>query len=138
AAPVPVNFVEAGVTKSGPASAIAGNNITYHLSISGPSSSDFPAYDVTLTDTLPAGLSFVSLTQTGGPTYSCTTGQTISCTRSIPITTPATFDLVAKVTAASGSIVNTATASAQSFDPISANNSASVTTAIVAAPVPTL
>ncbi|HWS72492.1 MAG TPA: IPTL-CTERM sorting domain-containing protein [Thermoanaerobaculia bacterium] len=138
AGPVAFNYADASVTKSGPASANAGSDVTYHLAVSGSGSTDSPSMMVTLTDTLPSELSFVSLTQTGGPTFACTTGQTVSCSRGVPFNGTGTFDLVARINAAGGTISNTASVAMTGLDPISANNSATAVTAIIPAPVPTL
>src|SRR5438128_2704111 len=55
---------------------IAGNNLTYTLSVSnaGPSN----AASLSVTDTLPAGTSFVSASGTG---WTCTGTATVTCTR---------------------------------------------------------
>src|SRR5439155_22675762 len=77
-----VSSADIGVTKSGPATAIAGGpayNYVVTLSNSGPDAGT----DVSFSDTLPPGLTFVSLTQDTGPAESCNTGGTISCTISL-------------------------------------------------------
>lgn len=64
-------LADVGVSKVGPAHVLANSDITYQLSTQngGPDA----ATNVTWTDALPADLSFVSLTQTGGATIGCTT-----------------------------------------------------------------
>ena len=54
-----------------PTTVIAGNNLTYTLSITNGGPSD--AQTVGLSDPLPAGTTFVSLTQDTGPAFTCTT-----------------------------------------------------------------
>src|SRR5439155_982812 len=70
------------VTKTGPASVTAGTNVTYTITFNNAGPSD--AQNVTLSDALPAGTTFVSEAQTSGPAFTCvnppagTTG-TVSC-----------------------------------------------------------
>src|SRR5207247_1482849 len=68
---------DVSITKSAPATATAGNNISYTIAVAnaGPSN----AANVAWTDVLPANTTFVSLTQNTGPTFTCTTGATVSC-----------------------------------------------------------
>jgi uncharacterized repeat protein (TIGR01451 family) len=137
--PLDINYADVTVTKSGPASVQSGTDVTYTITIAAPGAvQSATSQSVTLTDTLPSSLSFVSLTQTGGPTYICTTGQTISCTNGVPIAQTATFSLVAHVNATSGTIANTASGSTTTFDPDTTNNSATSTTTVTPAAVPTL
>src|SRR5262249_50140719 len=60
----PANSADMAVTNSGPSSVTAGTNATYTITLTnnGPSA----AQSVVLTDTLPAGSVFGSMTQTGG------------------------------------------------------------------------
>jgi uncharacterized repeat protein (TIGR01451 family) len=90
------------------------------------------ATGVTLTDTLPAGVSLISVTTSVGScsaaagTVTCSLGALVSgriATVTIRITTPSI----------PGSIVNTAGIAAQQADPDLANNSASLTTAVLGA-----
>ena len=60
---------ELSVIKTGPATAIAGSNITYTIALSNNGPQD--AQSVVLTDNLPPFSTFVSLTSPGG--FSCTT-----------------------------------------------------------------
>ena len=67
-----VSSVDVGVTKSGPATAIAGGptfDYVITLSNGGPDA----ATDATFTDNLPAGMNFVSLMQNTGPAANCNT-----------------------------------------------------------------
>jgi uncharacterized repeat protein (TIGR01451 family) len=135
--PLVIDYADVAVTKTAPASVQSGTNLTYTITIdaSGGGEASTPK-TVTLTDTLPASLSFISLTQNSGFAYACTTGQTITCTHSAP-TSAASFTLVAHVNATSGSITNTASGSSTLFDPDTTNNSSSATTTVTPA-VPTL
>ncbi|HEX9636809.1 MAG TPA: DUF11 domain-containing protein [Acidobacteriota bacterium] len=105
-----------------------GANLTYTIEVSnaGPSN----ATSVTLTDLVPAGTSFVSMTPPGG--WMCP-NMTVTCTNpDVAVGGPYTFTMVVQVTASSGTIMNTATV-ASADDGNAANNSASEDTAVVAA-----
>jgi uncharacterized repeat protein (TIGR01451 family) len=113
----------------------AGSNITYSQIVTnnGPSAAD----NATLTETIPANTTFVSITAPSG--WSCATpsvGGTgnISCTNvTLAGSTAATFSLVVKVAAgtASGTVItDTATASSSTSDPNSANNTATASTVV--------
>jgi uncharacterized repeat protein (TIGR01451 family) len=128
---------DVSVVKNGPAGAGAGTNVTYTVIVAnnGPST----AANVTLSDTLPAGTTFVSATQNSGPAFSCVTPAagatgTITCTRaSFAAASSATFTFVFAVSPAltvGTNIVNTSTVATTTGDPNSANDSSS-TTAIV-------
>jgi uncharacterized repeat protein (TIGR01451 family) len=127
------------VTKTGPASVSAGGSVSYGIGLAnnGPD----PAPSTTLTDALPAGTTFVSLAQTSGPAFTCTTpavgaAGTVSC--SIATLAPgasAAFTLVAQAGSgtAGTTIANTASGSSAETDPNPANNSATASTPSVAA-----
>jgi uncharacterized repeat protein (TIGR01451 family) len=106
-------------------------NLTYHLTVtntgvaSGPSTTS----GVTVTDTLPAGVTFVSATPSVG---SCSGTTTITCALGIfPGGATATIDIVVNVTAAPNStLTNRATVSAVTSDPDASDNTATTTTAV--------
>lgn len=120
-------------TKTGPAGPVnAGAQITYTIAArnDGPST----ATTVRLTDAIPVGTTFVSVTPTGSPLGSCAQdGGSVVCT--IAALGPGQT-LSASVVLAVGSgfsaatLGNTAVASSAVTDPNPANNSASVTTTI--------
>src|ERR1700731_4165936 len=93
------------VSKTGPNGATANSDVTYTIEVTnfGPDDSD----TATLYDPLPAGTTFVSMTQNSGPTWSCTN----------PGAAPGTF------------INNTATVSTAT-DPNDENNSGTATTVV--------
>ena len=114
----------------------AGNNLTYAITVTnaGPSAATTAA----LTDTLPTGTTFVSLSAPAG--WSCTTpavGGTgaINCTNPSMAVTSANFTLTVNVDATllAGTVLsNTAAASSATTDPNSSNNSDTETTTVVA------
>jgi uncharacterized repeat protein (TIGR01451 family) len=101
---------------------LSGANVTYTLLVTnlGPAS----ATNVSLTDTLPAGLSLVSATTTVG---TCA-GTTCTLGTLAPSAT-ATVTIVATATT-TGLHVNTATVTAAEVDPAPANNTASESTTV--------
>jgi uncharacterized repeat protein (TIGR01451 family) len=112
-----------------------GGTITYTQTITnnGPDA----ATSVSFSQTLPAGVTFQSVTTPAG--WSCATpsvGGTgvVNCTiASLANGGNASFTLIVNVTAASGTITDTVTASSSTFDPTLGNNSAQAVTTIVAA-----
>lgn len=128
------------VSKMGPTSVRAGFDIVYTLTVTNVG--DATAMSVNLTDTLPAGTTYVSLSspQTGGFTSftSPPVGQPGTVTISAPSVAAgatAIFDLTVALdsnTAAGTVISNTASVTTSSADPNSTNNS-STTMAQVAA-----
>jgi uncharacterized repeat protein (TIGR01451 family) len=108
--------VDVSISKTGsPGSVVAGNNVTYTITATNPSAT-FESSDIQLTDTLPFGTTFQSLTVPAGA--SCTqptvngTGTVTCAINSLPAGGSSTFTLVLKVTSAPpGSLSNTASAS---------------------------
>jgi large repetitive protein len=98
--------------------AATGSTITYTITVTngGPS----PAANVAVTDTLPAGLQFVSATPSQG---SCSGTTTVTCALgTINNGANATITLAALVTATGGTIANTANVTTGTSDPASGNN----------------
>jgi uncharacterized repeat protein (TIGR01451 family) len=124
---------DVSITKTAPATAVAGNNITYGITVtnSGPSN----ATNVAWADTLPANTTFVSETQTTGPTFTCTTGATINCSiATLTAGGSATFNIVVQVSpsAPSSTINNTATVASTTADANGNNNSSTASTTVSA------
>ena len=121
------------VTKDGPGTISAGSDITYTVTVTNNGPSD--AANVSLTDTLPADTTFVSISQDSGPAFSCGgTGPVICTIDPLPAGETATFTIVLHVSpsAASGSsIVNTADVSTTTSDPNSGNDSSTSTATVV-------
>jgi uncharacterized repeat protein (TIGR01451 family) len=119
------------VTKTdSPDPVTAGTDLTYTITATnnGPSSS---GGDVTVTDTVPAGTTFVSATPSQG---SCSGTGTVTCDLG-PIANgaSATITVVVHLDAATqdaSAISNTASVSAPADDPTSENNSATADTAV--------
>ncbi|HEX7830959.1 MAG TPA: hypothetical protein VF787_14985 [Thermoanaerobaculia bacterium] len=125
-----VASADLSITKNGPATITAGNDITYTITLTNLGVSTADA--VTLSDTLPAGTTFVSQTQNSGPALDCTTppvGGTGAITCTVPTLAPgdtATLTFVFNVSsaaAAGGTISNTATVTSTTSDPSTGNNS---------------
>ncbi|HEX7334871.1 MAG TPA: PxKF domain-containing protein [Pyrinomonadaceae bacterium] len=100
----------------------SGQNLTFAVAVTnkGPN----PAENVTFSDAEPGNASFVSVTQTSGPAFSCTGSNPVVCTRGTT-TSPlflnpgetAVFELVYTANGANGSsITNAATVESETFD----------------------
>ncbi|MFN2511680.1 MAG: Calx-beta domain-containing protein [Pyrinomonadaceae bacterium] len=119
------------ITKSdSPDPVTVGNNLTYGLTASNNGPAD--ATGVTITDTLPTGVTFVSASATQGPcshssgTVTCTIGN---------LANNATSTVTIVVTPiAAGNIMNTASVTGNEADPNSANNTTTQGTTVAAAP----
>jgi uncharacterized repeat protein (TIGR01451 family) len=108
--------------------ATIGNNITYTLTVSnaGPAA----ASNVVLTDTLPAGVTFVSAIASQG---SCSGTTTVTCNLgTINAPASATVTIVATVNS-TGTLANSASVTATETDPNPADNSATLNSQAVAA-----
>ena len=124
------------VTKTADADqAPAGSDVTYTITVydNGPDNAD----NATLTDTLPSGTTFVSLSSPAG--WTCSTpnvgsGGTVICTYpSLPVTGGDIFTLVVNIpsnTSPGTTFTNKATVSSTTFDPSDENNEASAATTV--------
>ena len=127
------------VSKTGPSTSGADTDVTFTITAGNEGPDTGP---ISLTDTLPGTMTFVSITQTSGPSFPCPTqptpgsGGTIDCSATLASGESATFSLVAHIppgTAQGTTFTNTATVSGNGFDPNSENNSASTS---VTVPIP--
>lgn len=118
------------IIKTGPASVTAGGALTYTLAVTnnGPST----AASVSVSDTLPSGVSNVSAAGTG---WACTvTGLSVSCTQtSLAVGAAQAITITGTAPAASGQINNTATiSSSATHDPNGGNNTSTALTTVIA------
>ena len=106
---------------------LTGGTLTYTLTVS--NAGPVAAGPTTVTDTLPAGVSFVSATGTG---WTCvqSTGVVECDTAVMPVGTAADITVTVTVTATSGTLTNTAEVSSFLTDPNLANNSATTVTTV--------
>ncbi|QPH39300.1 DUF11 domain-containing protein [Pedobacter endophyticus] len=104
-----------------------GSNVIFTITITntGPSN----ATGVKVNDLLPTGYAFVSATEPAGTSYNSTSGEWLIGNLADDANSVLTITATVK---ASGNYANTATVSANEYDPIAANNSASVTLTPVA------
>lgn len=110
------------VVKTGPASAVAGGQVSYTITITnnGPDA----AIAATLDDPTPAGLTFVSASPPCAGGFPCALGDLAAGAN---VVVDATFAVAANAT---GSVVNTASVGASTPDPDPSDNESSVTTPI--------
>ncbi len=119
--------VDLSITKSHSGNFSIGSNASYTLHVANASGVQQVDYLTTVSDTLPAGLTYVSATGSG---WNCSAaGQVVTCTHAAPLASGSAFaDIaltVAVGNAAYPSISNTATVNtAGSNDYINSNNSA--------------
>ncbi len=102
-----------------------GNTVTYVLTVNnlGPD----VATNVRVTDTLPAGMSFVSATPSQG---SCTGTSTVTCSLGL-INNPGSATVTIRVAPSTiGTKTNSASVTRFETDPVNGNNTASVTTTV--------
>ena len=102
------------------------SNLTYTIQIQDLGLSN--TADGTLTDTLPAGTTFVSASSTQG---TCSGTTTVTCTLGA-ITRGTTITVAVTLTTAAtpGTLTNTASVSSSTTDPVAANNSAAILTVV--------
>jgi uncharacterized repeat protein (TIGR01451 family) len=127
---VAANF-DLSVTKAdAPDPVLVNNNLTYTITVANGGPDVAPA--VTLTDTLPLGLSFVSATPSNAPAGSCSGTTTVTCNLgAINSGANVTVTIVVTVTGAAVSpLSNTASASGTGNDTNTANNSDTSSTVI--------
>ncbi|HEY8746695.1 MAG TPA: DUF11 domain-containing protein [Tepidisphaeraceae bacterium] len=135
----PANSADLAVTNTGPSSVTAGTNATYTITLTnnGPNA----AQGVVLSDLLPAGSTFVSMTQTTGTdafTFAQSGGTvTQSANADIASGSSDTFSLIVSAPdslAVGANFSDTASVSSTTADSNSTNNSATVTGSIADPP----
>ncbi len=115
--------VDLGITKSHTGVAVAGQNLAFTLTVTNHGESDSPG-PVTVTDTLPTGMSYVSGTGSG---WSCgANGQDVTCTHAAGLAAGATAPITLTVALASdagpATLTNSANVTGTAPDPNPANN----------------
>jgi uncharacterized repeat protein (TIGR01451 family) len=125
--------VDLAVTKTHAGNFIAGQQGVYTINVSNAATAEREDNIVTVTDTLPAGLSYASATGTG---WTCAAvGQVVTCTHAPTLDPGASFPaitLTVNVLGSAGtSVINTVTVSSPSYDPAQPNNSATDTATII-------
>jgi uncharacterized repeat protein (TIGR01451 family) len=130
-----VPSADMGIVKTGPVAAVAGQDITYTISVTnaGPNLATLPGF----ADPLPAGTTFVAVT--GPPEWICDTPNvgdngTVSCfeltTGCFKGSADFTITVHIPVCFGNGDITNTAFAGSSTSDPNSANDSSSAITTV--------
>jgi uncharacterized repeat protein (TIGR01451 family) len=123
------------ISNSAPAVTLSGSAVTYTITVfnNGPDT----AFNVAITDAIPAGTTFVSVASSSGSCTAPPVGGTGTVTCTVPSVGMNSGDtvvetLVVNVTATSGSsILDTATVSSSTFDPKTADNSATASTSVM-------
>jgi uncharacterized repeat protein (TIGR01451 family) len=132
-AAAPAGSADLGITKvDNPDPVTVGSTLTYTIQVQsfGPDA----ATDVTVTDSLPKGVDFVSATTTAGQCarkgrkVTCALGTLLAPT--VNYSGPPTVTLIV-IPRQLGTIVNTASVKGDRKDPVAANNKASATTLVV-------
>jgi aldose sugar dehydrogenase len=110
-----------------PNPAVVGINVSYRIAVgnAGPAA----ASNVTVTDDLPAGMTFVSATPTQG---SCSGVQNVNCALGSLAASATAFVTVVATPTSTGTINNTASVAASETDPDASDNSA--TTSVLVGP----
>lgn len=122
---VPTSDLE--FAKAGPATVVSGNDITW--SITGDNLGPDAATNVTVSDTLPAGVTFVSATGNG---WACgNAANVVTCTRaSLGVGAAPPISIVATAPTGPATLTNTCTASASENDSTPADSACTTTTVV--------
>jgi uncharacterized repeat protein (TIGR01451 family) len=125
--------VDLAITKTHAGNFVSGGTGTYAITVSNAAGMEREDNTVTVTDTLPAGLTYNSATGAG---WSCgAVGQVVTCTHPATLDAGASFpvlNLVVNVAeSAAASVTNSVTVSTPSYELVTSNNTATdVTTTI--------
>ncbi len=129
----PSNDSDLAIVKTGPATAIRGQNITYSLTVTNNGTSANPT-TYTVTDPVPSGMTFVP---TGSSANCSLQGANVVCTGSLgfgpgPQSTQLSlvFNLTTLASCTQTTATNTVTVTGSNPDPVSTNNSSTATTTV--------
>jgi uncharacterized repeat protein (TIGR01451 family) len=125
--------VDLGVTLSHTGTFVSGGTGTYTITVSNAASMEREDNTVTVTDTLPAGLTYNSSSGTG---WTCSAaGQVVTCTHAPTINPGASLPALSLVVnvaqAAAASVTNSVTVSTPSYELVTTNNTATDVTATI-------
>jgi uncharacterized repeat protein (TIGR01451 family) len=121
---------DVAITKTGPVNpVIVGQTLTYTITAS--NNGPVAATGVKVTDVLPAGVTFVSAAPSAG---SCSGTSTITCTIGALANGGSATITIAVTPTSVGAVTNTASISADQFDAVGGNNSATIVTTVNAPP----
>jgi uncharacterized repeat protein (TIGR01451 family) len=121
--PVPVDL--SILASDSPDAVSSGGNVTYSITVS--NSSGVAAINVVVTDTLPAGVTLVSATTSQG---ACGGTSVVTCNLGTLNVFGSAFVTIVVTTGAEGLISNTAAVTASTFDPNTADNTATSSTTV--------
>jgi uncharacterized repeat protein (TIGR01451 family) len=128
--PDDLDQVDLAITKTdSPDPVLAGASLTYTLAVANNGTA--PAFNVTVTDTLPAGVTYGTASGTG---WTCNQAAgVVTCTRpALAVGAAPDITITVTVPVVGGTLSNTATVSCPLADPVSANNSSAITTTVTA------
>jgi len=125
--------VDLSIAKSHVGNLTVGTNGVYSIAVSNLAGSQTTDFPITVTDTLPAGLTYVSGTGTG---WSCgAVAQVVTCTHAGPVAAGNALPTIALTVnvgnAAFPSVTNNAAVTTPSYDPDATNNSANDATTVL-------
>ncbi|MBI1748686.1 MAG: DUF11 domain-containing protein [Acidobacteria bacterium] len=128
-----VGVADVAVTKVCPATALTGSTIAYTLNYSNQGTA--AAQNVTLVDTLPAGVTFVSATAPAGVTFTQAPGSVTFTIGTLAAGANGTATVSVMVNVTGGDLLNTAKISTTTAETVTSNNTSTCTTSVTAADV---